>query len=83
MDESAEPLVIHGRLEGVRVIHFEWESSVLMCYDNPDHCKLCKFIDGDRSEDVMLEVIRILDETLADRESYTRKLNMMLLDSKP
>ncbi len=52
----------------------EWKSHVLNIYDSPDHCKVCKFIDGDRSEDVMLETIRILDASLADTTAHAKSL---------
>lgn len=51
-----------------------WKSSTLRCFDDPDHCKVCAFIAGDRSEAVLMEVIRVLDVTLADRERHCRSL---------
>ena len=45
-----------------------YESSVLLCYDSPDHCQICRFIDGDRSETAMMAVIKQLDSKLSKTE---------------
>jgi len=45
-----------------------FKSSVLRCFDDPEHCDVCRFIDGDRSVKVMERVIEVLDAELADAE---------------
>ena len=47
----------------------KWKSSTLNYYDSPDHCLICRFIDGDRSEEVMLAVINQLDHSLSKKEN--------------
>ena len=52
----------------------EYKSSVLRCYDDPCECLVCSFIAGDRSPESMLETIRVLDASLADKEILVRHL---------
>jgi len=56
-----------------------WKSSVLRCYAEPDHCLICKFIDGDRSEEAMMAVIRRLDTDLDREEQECRKMTDALV----
>ena len=42
--------------------------------ENHKDCRICLYINGDRSEEIMLEVIKCLDRKLADRENYLRQL---------
>ena len=42
--------------------------------ENHKDCRICLYINGDRSEETMLEVIEYLDWKLADRENYLRQL---------
>lgn len=52
----------------------EWQSSTLNAFDDPDHCQVCAFLAGSRTESDMLEVIRILDSALAAAETSERAL---------
>lgn len=60
----------------------EWKSSVLRCFDGDDHCAVCRFIAGKGSVEDMRETIRILDNQLADQESYNRTLVNTLRDQQ-
>jgi len=42
--------------------------------ENHKDCRVCLFIDGDRTEATMLGVVEYLDRKLADRENYLRLL---------
>ena len=53
-----------------------WRSSTLNCLDDDPDCKVCRFLRGDRETDVLLEVIRILDETLGKSEACAFFLGM-------
>jgi len=50
-----------------------YASSVLRCNVEDDGCAVCEFLNG--SDDVagMLEVIRILDATLAESERHAKR----------
>lgn len=54
------------------MIMSNWKSSTLTIYDSPDHCLICRFIDGDRSEEAMMATIKQLDTTLHDKEELFR-----------
>lgn len=58
-----------------------FRSSVLRCFDDPEHCDVCRFIDGNRSIAVMAKVIELLDAELADSEEYNRELVKGLVDA--
>ena len=45
-----------------------------------DDCLLCRFVRGDRSPEVLLEVIRILDAQLAEFETESRERYNKLLE---
>ena len=60
----------------------EWKSTVLRCFDDPDHCKVCAFIAGDRSAETMLHVIERLDAALADEELHARRVLDALIVGK-
>ncbi len=57
-------------LLGMTMMCKDWMSSVLHCDAGDDDCRICRFLNGDRSEENMLAVIRTLDRTLADREEH-------------
>lgn len=46
----------------------EYQSSVLTCNVAEDECAVCRFLNGDQSKEVMLEVIRVLDAKLAETQ---------------
>jgi len=46
----------------------EWKSTMLNTSAGCSGCPVCDFLDGDRSEAVLLEVIRRLDAALAAEE---------------
>ena len=52
----------------------EYYSSVLRCNVDDDGCPVCKFLNGTRDTETLLEVIRILDAKCADEEQLARKL---------
>lgn len=54
-----------------------WKSDVLNCFVGDDHCPVCRFIAGDRTVDIMLAVIRRLDDELASEEEH----NQLLLEA--
>jgi hypothetical protein len=47
-------------------MNYRWRSYVLQCIDDDPDCKICEFIRGVRTEQVMLAVIERLDAALAD-----------------
>ena len=47
----------------------KYKSSVLNCYDNPDHCLVCRFLDGDRRAEVLMAVVKQLDSKLERSET--------------
>lgn len=51
-----------------------YRSSVLTCYVELGHCPVCNYLDGDDSEETLVEVIRILDASLAECEEQERRL---------
>lgn len=55
-----------------------WTSSVLVCDAGDDECEICRFLAGDRSPDVLLEVIGVLDSKLAELEEHNRVLDFWL-----
>lgn len=53
----------------------EYKSSVLRCHDPADaDCATCRFLSGDKSQDVLLDVISNLDHMLFDEETLTETL---------
>lgn len=58
---------------------YKWQSPTLNTYESSDHCHVCKFIDGDRSESVMVEVIVLLDAQLAAAKEFERNLMKVLV----
>ena len=57
----------------------QFKSSTLNYYDSPDHCLICRFIDGDRSEEIMMAVIKQLDHSLHREEIWSRELRSVLI----
>lgn len=61
-------------------------SSVLRCNISDDECAICRFLNGDRSDPVLLHVIALLDKRLAEEESYSRTITesfrMLVAESK-
>ena len=57
----------------------DWKSSTLRFCSDEEDCKICRFVGGDRSEDVMLEVIRILDANLAAKEEVLRGIFRVMI----
>ena len=53
--------------------------SSAMQIDSCDDCLVCRFVDGDRSEEVLLETIRILDANLAKSEHAFELLQQQLV----
>ena len=51
-----------------------YKSSVLTCYVGDNHCAVCNYLDGDDREETLIEVIRILDLSLAECEKAERAL---------
>ena len=56
----------------------EYKSSVLRCNVEDDGCAVCRFLNGDRDVETLLEGIRALDGTLAAKEQYVRDLGKRL-----
>jgi len=50
----------------------QWKSDVLRCFVDDEHCEICRFIAGDRSEAVMMKVIETLDRELAAERSLSK-----------
>lgn len=50
-----------------------FESTVLNCFDDAEHCLVCRFIAGDRSTETLLHVIDVLDQSLAEEETENRR----------
>lgn len=59
-----------------------WKSSVLRCFDDDDHCPVCRFLRDDLSVGTLLKVIEVLDTTLGEAETEVRTLTLTLA-SKP
>lgn len=49
-----------------------WKSSVLRCYESAAHCKVCAFLDGNRTPEVLEHVVMVLDSALAEAEKAER-----------
>ena len=49
----------------------KWKSSVLTCFDDDDHCAICRFIAGKPCDQI--EVIKVLDDQLDDCEQSERQ----------
>ncbi len=47
------------------VLKMKYKSSVMTCYDDADHCSVCRVISGGREAADLLETVRILDKALA------------------
>ncbi len=53
----------------------EYKSSVLRCHDPTDaDCATCRFLSGDKSQNVLLDVISNLDHMLFNEETLTETL---------
>lgn len=60
----------------------QWKSSVLNTFNDPEHCKVCAFVDGDREYETLMEVIRILDLALAEKSQRIDELVNLLVNSR-
>lgn len=49
-----------------------WKSSVLQCNAEDDDCKVCRFLAGNRDQETLLEVIRIIDSVCGQAEQDRR-----------
>jgi len=56
----------------------EFKSSVLGCDVGEDGCSVCEFLNGSRDAETMVEVIRILDSSLAESERVMRSLSELM-----
>jgi hypothetical protein len=52
--------------------HFEYESNMLNCHGEDDGCTICRFLNGDRTQCVMMGVIEAMDAALANSEASVR-----------
>lgn len=52
----------------------KYKSSVLRCCVDDECCDVCRFLNGDRSEEVLLAVIDRLDQELALGELVERTM---------
>lgn len=46
----------------------DYKSTTMKCNCDPADCAVCRFLSGDREIRTMLEVIRVLDANLHERE---------------
>ena len=55
---------------------FGYKSSVLRCHDpGQKDCVTCRFLSGDKSQEVLLGVIANLDHVLSEKESLAIALD--------
>lgn len=59
-----------------------YKSSVLLCHGDDDSCPVCRFLSGDHSEEILLAVIKVLDEKLGEEEIHTRRYLKALLEKE-
>ena len=70
-------------MNGESVSSHCYVSSVLRCHDGGDGCKVCAFLNGSRSEETLLHVIRVLDDRLADTEKTVTHLASAFANNSP
>ena len=58
----------------------KWKSSVLTCFDDDDHCAICRFIAGKPCD--LIDVIELLDGKLHDAEEMRKRLVDVLLQEQ-
>jgi hypothetical protein len=54
----------------------EYKSPVLTCHAGDDDCPICRFLEGERSEDTLLAVVSRLDGALAESQATLMRLAM-------
>ena len=59
-----------------------YKSSVLLCHNDDCLCPICRFLSGDHSEEILLAVIKILDEKMAEEEIHIRRYLKALLEKE-
>lgn len=52
----------------------EYRSNMLNCHGDDGGCTICRFLNGDREEGVMMGVIEALDAALANSEASVRMM---------
>ena len=51
----------------------KYQSSPMRCYQDADHCAVCRVIAGGREVADLLETVRILDKALAESQRLERE----------
>lgn len=60
----------------------DYKSTVLLCHPDDDGCPVCEFLGGSKTEAHMLEVIRVLDRTLADEERFSWQMTSLAIHTR-